>query len=188
MKRWTSWLLAVMVAALGLIAGGAWGQVTRYYIEDGDAGTFTPSGYPERVKGQAAVKGISYACAANACTRTAPSGSSSPQEGIVLSGVGSYIVTLALSSGTFSGTGVAEIWVYVDDSGNSGPSAGWYYVIGKDITPPSGKDKVVTAIQNVSLRPGNYRLVVRPNTIATSAAAPTLTMTVRACQTATCAP
>lgn len=172
-----------------LVALPAPAQVDRLVVENGTAvASATVAANPTRLRGQAPTKLIAVTCAANSCTRAAPSGASSPLEGLLLSGVGSYFVTLSLSTGTFSGTGVAEIYLYADDSGNGGPAAAWFYVIGKDITPPSGKSDVMVAVQTASLRPGNYRLAVRPNAIATSAAAPVLTVSIRACQTATCAP
>jgi hypothetical protein len=180
-------LLLLVLAGVG-VALHASAQVSRFIVEDGDGGTYTAAANPSRLRGQGPTSFISYACAANACTRSAPSTASSPPEGILLSGLGSYIVTLEVNSGTFSGGGAAEIWLYVDDSGGSGPAAKWYYVIGKDIIPTSGKSAVMTMVQTVSLRPGNYRMVVRPNAVTTSAATPTLTVSVRGCLTATCAP
>lgn len=180
----------VAVAALfaaTIYALSALGQVSRYVVEDGDGGVSSAAG---RVKGQGATTLGNSVCGSNLCTRTAPSNSSSPQEGVLISGVGSYIVTATLSSGTFTGAGVIELYVYVDEGTTSttGPPAGWYYVIGKDITPASGKSSVMSAVQNVSLRPGTYRLAARSNAVGTSAAAPILTVSIRACQTATCAP
>lgn len=173
-------MVAVMVAAI--LATHASGQVSRYVIEDGDGGTATAGG---RVKNNGVTTLVGYRCASNVCTRDAPSAAT---EGVILSGVGSYIVSATLSSGTFSGTGALEIWAYINDAESGNPPAGWYYVIGKDITPASGKSSIVSTVQNVSLRPGNYRLMARANAVATSAAAPILTVSVRACQTETCAP
>lgn len=180
-------LLLLAVAVLGVWGATSAAQVSRYIVEDGDGGVFTTSAFPARVKGQNVFTAIGYRCESNACTRTAPTAATSPPEGLPISGVGSYIVTAALSTGTFSGTGAIELYAHLDE-GSTGPTPAFYYILGGDITPPSGKASFVTMINTISLRPGNYRIAIRPNTVATSAAAPILTMTVRACQTATCAP
>jgi hypothetical protein len=181
MKKW----LALVALVAPLMAAVALAQVSRFVVEDGDGGV---SGAANLIRGQGSTTLGRHQCAANSCTRAAPSNSSSPQEGVVLSGVGSYIITSSLSTGTFSGAGTIELWVYVDDSGNGGPSAGWFYVMGADIVPTSGKSSIMTKVQPVSLRPGSYRLVARTNAVTTSAAAPVLSVSIRACQTATCAP
>lgn len=180
MKR-LIWLTAVLGVCVWT---AALAQVSRYVVENGDGGVGATT---STVKGQGPTTLGAHQCTSNSCTRTAPSNSSSPQEGVVLSGIGSYIVAANLSTGTFSGGGAIELWVYVDDSG-TGPGAGWYYVMGADIVPTSGKGSVMTMVQPVSLRPGSYRLAARANAVTTSAAAPILTVSIRACQTATCAP
>lgn len=185
MKTWVNVVAALALIIGALLAVSAVAQVSRYVVETGDGGTGT---WTHVVKGQGPTTLGRHICASNSCTRTAPSNSSSPQEGVVLSGIGSYVVTASLSSGTFSGGGALELWVYIDDSSPAGPPAGWYYVMGADIVPTSGKSSVMTLVQPVSLRPGTYRLAVRANAVTTSAAAPTLTTSIRACQTATCAP
>lgn len=172
------------LSLLALVSLSANAQVSRYVVENGDGGVGSTTA---TVKGQGSTTLGQHICAANSCTRVTPSNSSSPQEGVILSGIGSYIVTATLSTGTFSGGGVIELHVYVDDS-SGGPGAGWYYVMGADIVPTSGKSSVMTLVQPVSLRPGSYRLVARANGVTTSAAAPVLTVSIRACQTATCAP
>jgi hypothetical protein len=172
-----------------LTAATAHAQVTRFVVENDTAvASATVAANPGLLRGQEPTKLIAITCAANSCTRTAPSNSSSPQEGLVLSGIGSYIITASLSTGTFSGGGAIEIYLYANDSGSSGPSAAWLYVMGADIVPTSGKSAVTTLVQTVSLRPGAYRMVARANAVTTSAAAPALTVSIRACQTATCAP
>jgi hypothetical protein len=177
--------LILSAMALVVVATTASGQVSRYVIEDGDGGVSAAKG---RVFGQGSTTLSGYRCAANACTRDAPSSASSPQEGLSLSGVRSYVFTADLSTGSFSGTGAFEFYVYADDDDGSGPDEQWYYVQGIDVTPPSGKQRFVTQIKTVSLWPGNYRLAVRANAVATSAAAPILTTSLRACLTETCAP
>lgn len=175
-------LLMIAVVVSAVLAAQAMGQVTRFVIEDGDGGTSSGGG---RVKNNGLTTLAGYRCASNVCTRDAPTAAN---EGVVLSGVGSYIFTATLSSGTFSGTGAVEFYVYVNDAESGNPPAGWYYVIGKDIVPTSGKSSIMGTVQNVSLRPGNYRLVARANAVGTSVAAPILTTSLRACQTETCAP
>lgn len=181
MKRIPYIALAIGLLSWGVLASA---QVSRYIVETNDGGVYTEAAFPALVRGQSSFTAVATICAANACTRTAPSGAT---EGLPISGVGSYIVTASLSSGTFSGSGPIEIYAYLNE-GSTGPTAGWYYILGADITPPSGKSSFVTMVNTVSLRPGNYRLAVRPNAVATSVAAPVLTLSVRACQTATCAP
>lgn len=177
----------VVLGVLSALPAAA--QVSRLVVENATAVVATVAANPTQLRGQGSTSLIATTCSSNSCTRTAPSNASAPQEGLLLSGVGSYIVTASLSSGTFSGGGALEIYLYANDSGNGGPTAGWLYVMGADIVPTSGKSAVTTALtQSVSLRPGAYRLAVRANAVTTSVGAPVLTVSIRACQTATCAP
>jgi hypothetical protein len=174
-----------LVALLGaLAAAAALAQVSRYIVEDGDGGTFSPKA-TNVLRGQDTTTFDAHQCTGSSCSGVVPSAAT---EGISLSGVGSYIFTARLSTGTFSGTGAFKFYVYVDDSGNGGPTARWHKVLGKNIVPENGESAVISMVQTVSLRPASYRLAVIPSSVATSAATPVLTMSLRACQTATCAP
>lgn len=166
------------LSLLLLLPSFALAQADRYVVEDGTAGTVNVTSNPTLVKGQGATTLVAHTCAANACTRTAPSGST---EGVELGGVGAYLITAKVSTGTFSGTGSIELWVYDYDA------SAWYYLAGKDQTPTSGKAAEAFPVQVNSLRPGKYRLVPRSNAVATSAAAPTLTVSIRACLKQGCA-
>lgn len=145
----------------------------RYLVENATGGAVDVSTSPTLLKGQSRTTRVAIVCAANSCTRAAPSGA---DEGLEIGGVGAYIVTATLSSGTFSGTGAIELWVY-DYAASASP---WLYLVGKDKTPTSGKSACIWPVETISFRPGKYRLVARPNAVATSAAAPTMTVAIRA--------
>jgi hypothetical protein len=143
----------------------------RYLVENATGGAVEVSTNPTLIRGQGRTTRVAISCAANSCSRNAPSGA---DEGLEIGGVGAYIVTATVSSGTFSGTGVIELWVY-DYTAST-----WHYLVGKDKTPTNGKSACIWPVETISFRPGKYRLVARPNAVATSAAAPTMTVAVRA--------
>ena len=168
-----SLLLLLWCPSLAAVA-----QADRYVVEDGTAATVSSASSPTLVRGQTLATLVAHTCAANSCTRTAPSAST---EGVELGGVGAYLITASLSTGTFSGTGAIELWVYDVDAG------GWRYLVGKDQTPASGKSTAAFPVQVNTFRAGKYRVAARSNAVATSAAAPTLTVTIRACLKQGCA-
>lgn len=120
---------------------------------------------------------VPHTCAANSCTRAAPSAAT---EGMVLTGIGSYQVWACVSTGTFDGTGAVKLYVY-DPSGASG--AQWGYVLGKDKTPSASASGCVMLVQDKnSFGASESRLVARSVSVGTSAAAPTLTIKLLGCK------
>lgn len=143
----------------------------RFLVENATGGAVEISTDPTLIKGQSRTTRVAITCAANACSRNAPSAA---DEGLEIGGVGAYIVEAKLSAGTFSGTGAVKIYLY------DYTSSDWFYVVGKDKTPASGESKCCWPIETISLRPGKYRLVARPVSVGTSEAAPVMTVSIRA--------
>lgn len=164
--------LAVVIAAV------AYAGSNRFVLEDGTTGTVTATSNPGQVFNNGATTLVAHTCAANSCTRADPSGS---LEGMQLGEVSAYRVYVCVSSGTLSGTGTLEAWVYDDGPGT------WMPMPSKNLSvTASGKVCQAFPVETNSSRNGNWRLVYKSNAVATSAAAPTLTVGIRACLTTGC--
>lgn len=152
----------------------------KWLVEDGTSGSSSSATLIGG--GQGATTLVPHTCAANLCTRAQPTTSSSPDEGLDIGGVKSYRVEAALSSGNFLGTGAIELWLKCSDPATA-TSAVWLYVSGGDITPPAGAGKTPwsTLVKGNDFRAPGCRLVARSNGVGTSAAAPTMTVSIRAC-------
>ena len=146
----------------------------RFVVEDGTNGAATEGSNAFQNNGSTTL--VPHTCAANACTRADPSAAA---EGLSLTDVSAYRVTVCVSSGTLSGTGTLEAWVYDPDAA---ASFRWQPMRSKDLTvSASGETCQAFPVERNSMRGNGYRLVYKSNAVATSAAAPTLTVTIRAC-------
>lgn len=150
----------------------------RYVVEDGTSGTATAAANPTLIFGQDATTLVAQTCAANSCTRNEPGAAT---EGIRLGGVGAYRIGVAVSTGTLSGGGACELHVY--------DGLAWSYMLGKDLSlsGAASRSRVSWATEVNTFRSNGWRLVVRCNGVTTSAAAPTLTVSIRACLKSGCA-
>lgn len=154
----------------------AFADADRYIVEGSTTGSVLSSANPELVFGQTRATLVAHTCAANSCTRNAPSAAA---EGLELGGVASYQVTACLSTGTFSGTGTIDFYVYQPGQ------AAWSALIdlpSLQLTNASGKSGCVSwPVQVNTFRASKYRLAVKSTSVATSAAAPVLTVRIDAC-------
>lgn len=176
MKK-TQLLMATFLALAALSAFDADASgVDRFTREDGNNDAGTPSTFSLQLLGVGTTTLIPHTCAANACTRAAPTAAN---EGLQLDGVNSYYVEACLSTGTFSGGGTLDWYFY--NSSNPVSASRWTQVLELSKTPTSGTSCVRWPTQKNSAKGLGDRLVIRSNAITTSAAAPTLTVSIYAC-------
>lgn len=177
---WGSVARAAVVTLALLVAGAVWATgADRFTREDGQNDAGTPTTFSLQLKGVRTTLLLPHTCAANSCTRAAPSLST---EGIQLDGVRAYWVEACLSSGTFSGGGTLDWYFY--NSSDTVSTTRWKQVLDLSKTPTSGTSCVRWPTQRHSATTNGDRLVVRSNAITTSAAAPTLTVSIYACAAA----
>ncbi len=160
-----------------VLASGALADADRFLVESADAGTVSYATNPTLVFGQDATTSVLHTCSSNACTRTAPSDSSNPQEGLRLGAIASYRVDVCVSTGTLSGTGTLEAWIYDPD----GVVKKWKPMKEKDLTVNATTQCQAFPVETNSMRGNGIRLVYRANAVAVSTSAPTLTVTIRGC-------
>jgi len=168
------WVFAAPILLLGglALADGA----DRFVREDGNNDAGTPAIFPVQLKGVGTTLLIPHTCAANSCTRDAPTLAT---EGLMLDAVNSYWVEACLSTGTFAGAGTLDWYFY--NSSDTVSSTRWKQVMELSKTPTSGTSCVRWPNQLHTANGLADRLVIRSNGVTTSAAAPTLTVSIYAC-------
>jgi hypothetical protein len=147
----------------------------RFVVEDGTSGSVTQQSAPTKLRGQGTTLLVPHTCSSNSCTRAVPSAAN---EGLLLARVTSYMLQLCLSTGSFAGGGAVDLWTYNPDA-----VTGKHWIlqpVSLPLTDFAGKTGCVGWTLKNSFGPG-WQLVARSNAVTTSAAAPTLTVTLSAC-------
>lgn len=168
--------LLLLLAVLPVLAIAA---DNRHVIEDGTTGTVSNTTNPTQVfGGQGSTTLRAHTCAANSCTRAVPTTSI---EGMKLNEVSAYRVYAMVDSGTFTGTGTLELYLWDPDAAGGT----WLFMGDKSLSlaKAAGKSAYAWPVERNSARNADMRIVYRSNAVGTSAAAPTLTVGIRGCIT-----